>query len=70
MTAGDPLSSKWRHTTTSSWKRGDWDCRSQASYVLTCDADAFHLEESLQAWSNGKSIATVRTAASIPRDLI
>ena len=70
ITAGDPLSSKWRHTTSSSWKRGDWDCRIQASYVLTCDADAFHLEESLQAWSNGKSIATVRNAASIPRDLI
>ncbi len=70
ITAGDPLSSKWQHTTTSTWKRPGWDCRLQASYTLTCDATSFHLEESLQAWSNGEPLTTLRNKTTLPRDLI
>src|SRR5690606_18875984 len=49
MVAGDPLSCRWRQTSSSAWKRGDWDCAVEASYDLTADASAFHLVETLRA---------------------
>ncbi len=70
ITAGDPLSSQWTQTATSSWKRGDWNCRVQASYELKCDGASFRLKESLQAWANGEDIITMRNETRIPRDLI
>lgn len=70
ITAGDPLSSLWRQTAVSSWKRDGWECRVEASYTLTSDATAFHLTETLKAWSNGESIATKTHEATTPRDMI
>lgn len=70
ITAGDPLSSLWRQTARSSWRRGDWICSVEASYELTCDATTFHLKESLRARFNGEEIIARANEVRIPRDFI
>ena len=66
--AGDPLSSQWRQTVRSSWRRGDWSCAIEASYELTCDGSAFRLKESLRAWSGSEDVIRLSNEARIPRD--
>lgn len=64
--AGDPLSSQWRQTVRSSWRRGDWSCAIEASYELTCDGSAFRLKESLRAWSGSEDVIRLSNEARIP----
>lgn len=68
IAGGDPLSSQWRQTVRSSWRRGDWSCAIEASYELTCDASAFRLKESLRAWTGGEDVIRLNNEARIPRD--
>ncbi|MEZ6029983.1 MAG: CocE/NonD family hydrolase [Hyphomonadaceae bacterium] len=70
MVAGDPLSCRWRQTSSSAWKRGDWDCAVEASYDLTADASAFHLVETLRATADGEDIFSRTHETRIPRDLL
>lgn len=70
IAVGDPLSAKWSQTATSSWSRGDWNCRVQAGYEFKCDGASFRLKESLQAWANGDDVITMRNETRIPRDLM
>ncbi len=70
MIADDPLSSRWRQTVRSSWRRGDWNCSIEASYELACDASAFRLRESLRAFANGEDVITVANETRIPRDFL
>ena len=65
-----PLSCRWRQTTRSTWRRGDWDCAVEASYDLTADASLFHLIETLRATSNGEEIFTRTHTTHVPRDLL
>jgi len=70
IVVGDPLSSQWRQTVRSSWRRGDWNCVVEASYELTCDGNAFRLKESLRAWTGGEDVIRLSNEARIPRDHI
>lgn len=70
LTANAPLSARWRHTTRSSWKRGDWSCEVEASYDLTSDAQSFHLTETLRATHGADEIFTRAHTMSIARDLM
>ena len=70
ITRGDPLSAHWRQTTRSSWTRDNWACAVEASYDLTCDANTFHLTETLRATHNGDEIFTRTDTTSIARDLM
>lgn len=70
LTAGDPLSARWRQTTRSSWKRDGWACAVEASYNLTSDATHFHIVETLTATHNGAEIFTRSNEARIARDLL
>jgi hypothetical protein len=69
ITAEAPLSSRWRQSVRSTWRRGAWSCTLEASYELTCDRAAFRLKESLQAWFNGEDVIKLSNEARIPRDL-
>jgi hypothetical protein len=70
LTAGDPLSARWRQTTRSSWKRDGWACAVEASYDLTSDATHFRIVETLTATHNGAEIFTRTSDARIARDLL
>lgn len=70
LTAGDPLSARWRQTTRSSWKRDGWACAVEASYDLTSDATHFRIVETLTATHNRAEIFTHSNEARIARDLL
>ncbi len=70
ITAGDPLSARWRQITRSSWKRAGWDCAVEASYDLTSDATHFRIVETLTATHNGAEVFTRTSDARVARDLL
>jgi hypothetical protein len=70
ITAGDPGSARWRQTTRSSWRRGDWGCAVEASYDLTADATSFRIIETLTASIGGEEIFARASDVRIPRDLL
>ncbi len=65
-----PLSSRWRQTSLSSWKRMGWNCALEASYDLTSDATTFHLVETLRAMADGEEIFSRTHTTDIARDLL
>jgi predicted acyl esterase len=70
LSAGDPLSARWRQTGHSTWRRDGWDCAVEASYDLTSDAASFHIVETLIAHENGAEIFRRSSDRIIPRDLL
>jgi hypothetical protein len=66
----DPVSSRWRQSVSSSWKRDTWNCRVEASYELVSDANYFRVTESLRAFLDGKEVFDLKNEARIPRDLM
>lgn len=67
---GDPATCRWTASSTSSWKRGEWDCEVEAGYELTASADAFHLREWLIARRDGEQIFERTHQSDIPRNLV
>jgi hypothetical protein len=70
ITAGDPLSARWRHTSRSSWRSEGRDCAVEASYELTSDASSFRIRETLRATENGQDVFARESDTRIPRDLM
>lgn len=67
---GDPANCRWTASSTSSWKRGEWDCEVEAGYELTASVDAFHLREWLIARRDGEQIFERTHQSDIPRNLV
>ena len=70
MTAGNPLSCRWRQTARSSWRSEGRDCAVEASYELTSDAASFRIRETLHATENGRDVFSRESNRRIPRDLM
>ncbi len=67
---GQPAACRWTATSTSSWKRDDWDCALEAGYDLTADATTFFLREWLIARRDGEQIFERTHVSEIPRRLV
>ncbi len=65
-----PGTSRWTATSTSSWKRDDWDCAIEAGYDLTADENTFFLREWLIARRDGEQIFERTHTSEIPRRFI
>jgi putative CocE/NonD family hydrolase len=65
---GDPLSAEAR----SSWEirigRDEWQTRIVVASSMRADAEAFHLEDELEAFAGEERVASRRWTAAIPRD--
>ncbi len=70
ITAGDPLSARWRQVARSTWTRGDWACAVEASYELSSDATHFRIVETLKAGLDGDEIFARNSDVRVPRDLM
>ena len=70
ITEGDPNSCVWRQETVGGFKRGDWECRTVASYEITSTADAFLVKESLKLTKGGEIFFEQETASKIGRNLV
>ena len=70
MTEGDPNSCVWRQETVGGFKRGDWDCRTVASYEITSTRDAFLLKETLKITKGGEIFFQQETQSKIGRNLV
>lgn len=57
-------------TWTMSFRRKDWDVRVRTSTTLTCDAEAFHVNATLDAYEHGQRIASRTWNESVPRDAL
>jgi hypothetical protein len=53
---GDPLSAEVRFHAASDMGRGDWQTRSEVKSSMTCDAESFHVEATLDVHENGEVI--------------
>ena len=64
----DPLSARtethWSYTVG----RGEWQTRTETWTEMTCDAEAFHVRASLEAFEGDTRLIERRWAFSIPRD--
>lgn len=67
---GQPNTSHWTATSTSSWKRDDWDCALEAGYDLTADENTFYLREWLIAHRDGEQVFERTHTSEIPRNLV
>ena len=65
---GDPLSAEVRFHAASDMGRGDWQTRSDVKSSMTCDAEAFHVESTLDVSENGEKIFTRSWRFDFPRD--
>ncbi|MEU9786033.1 CocE/NonD family hydrolase [Streptomyces phaeochromogenes] len=57
-------------TWTMSFRRKDWDVRVRTSTTLTCDAEKFYVNATLDAYEHGQRIASRTWNDSIPRDAL
>ncbi|MDQ0954379.1 putative CocE/NonD family hydrolase [Streptomyces phaeochromogenes] len=57
-------------TWTMSFRRKDWDVRVRTSTTLTCDAEEFHVNATLDAYEHGQRIASRTWNESVPRDAL
>ncbi len=67
ITAGDPLSCRWRENVRSSWRRPGWECAVEASYELTADQLDFHIVETVRAFESGQQVFERTHDQRIPR---
>jgi predicted acyl esterase len=63
-------SSRWSGQASLSIERGDWRSQMCASVRLTCDAENFYLEESLQALDHDDIVHSEFVRSTIRRDLM
>ncbi|MEV1295965.1 CocE/NonD family hydrolase [Pseudonocardia sp. NPDC049635] len=56
--------------TTMTYRRGDHEARAVTRTVQTCDAEAFHLHATVDAYRGEERIASLDQSASVPRDLV
>ncbi|MFF1747401.1 CocE/NonD family hydrolase [Streptomyces mirabilis] len=57
-------------TWTMSFRRGHWDVRVRTSTTLTCDAEEFHVNATLDAYEGGRRVASRTWNESVPRDAL
>jgi len=67
---GQANSGLWRQEASSSWARGDWDCRLSTMIELKSTATDFLVTESLTASKGAQIIFTRQSEARIPRQLV
>ena len=65
---GDPLSAEVRFHATSAMGRGDWQTRSDVTSSMTCNAETFHVESTLDVYENDEKIFTRSWTFDFPRD--
>lgn len=63
----DRNSCRWRVSQTSRYRRGAWDCEVNATVLMTSTRTHFHIEDTLEARKNGKTIFSVTRRDAIPR---
>ncbi|MFE4961697.1 CocE/NonD family hydrolase [Streptomyces sp. NPDC056660] len=57
-------------TWTMSFRRKDWDVQVRTSTKLTCDAEEFHVNATLDAYEGGRRVASRTWNESVPRDAL
>ncbi|MFF1654301.1 CocE/NonD family hydrolase [Streptomyces sp. NPDC058255] len=57
-------------TWTMSFRRGEWDVEVRTSTRLTCDAEAFHVNATLDAYEGGRRVDSRTWNESVPRDAL
>jgi hypothetical protein len=50
--------------------RGDWRTRVETESEMTCDADAFHVENTVTAYEGDERVFKQTRRFSAPRDLV
>ena len=64
----DPLTARTETAWSYTIGRGAWQTRTETRTVMTCDAMAFHVEASLEAFEGDTRLVERRWSFSIPRD--
>jgi putative CocE/NonD family hydrolase len=67
---GDPISAGVRFEATSGMARADWQARAEVSSRMTCTADAFHVEATLDAYEDDARVFTRTWTLAFPRDSV
>ncbi|HXQ14072.1 MAG TPA: CocE/NonD family hydrolase [Caulobacteraceae bacterium] len=67
---GEPESCRWRASQTSSYARGDWDCRIAVEVEVTASATTFEVRELVEARRGERVVFRREDVASVPRDLM
>ncbi|MDX3762386.1 CocE/NonD family hydrolase [Streptomyces sp. AK02-04a] len=57
-------------TWTMSFRRKEWDVQVRTSTTLTCDAEEFHVNATLDAYEGGRRVASRTWNESVPRDAL
>ncbi len=57
-------------TWTMGFRRGEWDVEVRTSTTLTCDAEDFHVNATLDAFEGGRRVASRTWNESVPRDAL
>jgi predicted acyl esterase len=66
----DPLSARITSEQVIEIGRGDWQTRVVARAAMTADAEAFHVESSLEGFESGRPVFERSWTSTIPRDLV
>jgi putative CocE/NonD family hydrolase len=64
----DPATCRTVVTCTQSYRRGDWDARTETEVAVSCDRTHFHVTGWLKAYDHGKLFATREYREKIKRD--
>jgi hypothetical protein len=67
---GDPLSARVETSGRVELGRDAWRVEIETTSSLSSDAEAFHLENRVDAYESGERVATKRWARTIPRELV
>jgi hypothetical protein len=67
---GDPLSASVRVWELVSIGRGGWKTRAETESEMTCDADAFHVVNTVTAYEGDEVVFEKKRRFSAPRDLV
>ncbi|MFJ4628291.1 CocE/NonD family hydrolase [Streptomyces sp. NPDC088847] len=57
-------------TWTMGFRRGEWDVEVRTSTTLTCDAEDFHVNATLDAFEGGRRVVSRTWNESVPRDAL
>lgn len=69
-TADDFTSPAGESTWTMSFRRGDWDVHVRTSTTLRCDAEAFHVNATLDAYEADRRVVSRTWNETVPRDAL
>ena len=70
MRPGEPNTCLWRASQTSSYARGDWDCRIASEVEVTSSATTFEVREVVEARRGARIVFRREDTTTIPRDLM